>query len=89
MSELEKREMHFATILDRGEALLLQQHPASKTIEEHLQALGGYDRFGGGDRLVVVVDIVRRSHIHHFFCSLFYVFVNLVCFVFRFDCNKT
>ncbi|XP_058462224.1 dystonin isoform X35 [Malaya genurostris] len=39
MSELEKREMHFATILDRGEALLVQQHPASKCIEGHLQAL--------------------------------------------------
>lgn len=39
MSELEKREMHFVTILDRGEDLLVQQHPASKCIEGHLQAL--------------------------------------------------
>lgn len=39
MSELEKREMHFATILDRGEALILQAHPATKCIEAHLQAL--------------------------------------------------
>lgn len=39
MSELEKRELHFASILDRGEALLLQQHPAAKSIEAHLQAL--------------------------------------------------
>uniref|UniRef100_W4VR42 Putative short stop n=1 Tax=Corethrella appendiculata TaxID=1370023 RepID=W4VR42_9DIPT len=39
MSELEKRELQFATILDRGEALLVQSHPASKCIEAHLQAL--------------------------------------------------
>ncbi|XP_062716153.1 dystonin isoform X38 [Aedes albopictus] len=39
MSELEDREKHFATILDRGEALLVQQHPASKCVEGHLQAL--------------------------------------------------
>ena len=38
MSELEKREIQFAAVQDRGEALLLH-HPAAKTIEAFLSAM--------------------------------------------------
>lgn len=37
MSELEKREIQFSSVLDRGEALIVQGHPAVKCIESHLQ----------------------------------------------------
>lgn len=39
MSELEKREDNFGAILHRGKELIRNQHPASKCIENHLQAL--------------------------------------------------
>ncbi|XP_059607518.1 dystonin isoform X1 [Phlebotomus argentipes] len=39
MSELEAREMQFADIVDRGEKLVSQAHPAAKCIEAHLSAL--------------------------------------------------
>lgn len=37
MSSLEKRELQFSNVIDRGEALIAQHHPATKTIEAHLQ----------------------------------------------------
>lgn len=37
MSSLEKRELQFSNVIDRGEALIAQHHPATKTIETHLQ----------------------------------------------------
>lgn len=39
MSELEKREIQFGAVQDRGESLVLQNHPASKAIEEHMAAM--------------------------------------------------
>lgn len=39
MSELEKREIQFSAVQDRGESLVLQHHPASKTIEAYLSAM--------------------------------------------------
>ncbi|KAF5301223.1 hypothetical protein FQA39_LY10809 [Lamprigera yunnana] len=39
MSELEKREIQFGAVQDRGEALVLQNHPACKAIEAHMSAM--------------------------------------------------
>ncbi|XP_037296445.1 microtubule-actin cross-linking factor 1 isoform X21 [Manduca sexta] len=39
MSLLEKRELQFSNVIDRGEALIAQHHPATKTIETHLQVM--------------------------------------------------
>lgn len=39
MSELEKREIQFSSVQDRGETLVLQHHPASKTIEAYISAM--------------------------------------------------
>lgn len=39
MSDLEKREIQFSAVQDRGEALLLQHHPAAKTIEAYMSAM--------------------------------------------------
>ncbi|XP_066262854.1 plectin isoform X36 [Euwallacea similis] len=39
MSDLEKRELQFNSVLERGEALVLQNHPATKAIEAHLAAM--------------------------------------------------
>lgn len=39
MSELEKREIQFSAVQDRGEALVLQHHPATKTIEAYMSAM--------------------------------------------------
>lgn len=39
MSELEKREIQLSAVQDRGEALLLQHHPAAKCIEAYIAAM--------------------------------------------------
>nr|XP_031845075.1 dystonin isoform X33 [Nomia melanderi] len=39
MSDLEKREIQFSAVQDRGEALVLQHHPAAKTIEAYMSAM--------------------------------------------------
>ncbi|VEN49542.1 unnamed protein product, partial [Callosobruchus maculatus] len=39
MSELEKREIQFNSVLERGECLVLQNHPATKAIEAHMAAM--------------------------------------------------
>ena len=70
MSELEKREMHFATILDRGEALMLQQHPASKTIEEHLQALQSQWAWLLQLTLCLEVHLKHATEYHSFYAEI-------------------
>jgi hypothetical protein len=39
MSELEKREIQFNAVQDRGESLVLQNHPASKCIETYMSSM--------------------------------------------------
>lgn len=39
MCELEKREIQFNAVQDRGESLVLQHHPASKCIETYMSAM--------------------------------------------------
>lgn len=39
MSDLEKREIQFSAVQDRGEGLVLKYHPASETIEAYLSAM--------------------------------------------------
>ena len=39
MGELERREIQFNAVTDRGEALILSHHPATKCIEAYLAAL--------------------------------------------------
>ncbi|XP_034478274.1 dystonin isoform X17 [Drosophila innubila] len=70
MSELEKREMHFATILDRGEALLNQQHPASKCIEAHLTALQQQWAWLLQLTLCLEVHLKHSTEYHQFFAEI-------------------
>uniref|UniRef100_A0ABD2XTK8 Calponin-homology (CH) domain-containing protein n=1 Tax=Trichogramma kaykai TaxID=54128 RepID=A0ABD2XTK8_9HYME len=39
MSDLEKREAQFTAVQERGEAIMLQGHPASRTIEAYISAM--------------------------------------------------
>jgi hypothetical protein len=39
MSDLEKREIQFSAVQDRGESLVLQHHPAAKCIEAYMAAM--------------------------------------------------
>jgi dystonin len=39
MSELETRESQFASVMDRGESLIISHHPASQVIEAHMLAM--------------------------------------------------
>ncbi|CAL4125335.1 unnamed protein product, partial [Meganyctiphanes norvegica] len=39
MSELEKREVQFSAVQDRGNSLVIGHHPASKTVEAYLAAM--------------------------------------------------
>ena len=39
MSDLEKREIQFSAVQDRGESLVLQRHPATKCIKAYMTAM--------------------------------------------------
>lgn len=39
MSDLERRETQFNSVLDRGDSLVKVYHPASKVIEAHLATM--------------------------------------------------
>lgn len=39
MSELERRESTFTSVVDRGESLIIAHHPASKIVEAHLTTM--------------------------------------------------
>lgn len=39
MNDLEQREIQFNSVLERGECLVLQNHPATKAIEAHMAAM--------------------------------------------------
>lgn len=67
MSGLVKREIHFANILDRVEALLLQDHPASKTVEAHLQALQSQWSWLLQLTLCLEVHLKHATDYHQFF----------------------
>lgn len=70
MSELERRELHFASILDRGEALLAQQHPAAKCIEAHLQALQSQWSWLLQLTLCLEVHLKHATEYHNFFTEI-------------------
>ncbi|XP_031629806.1 dystonin isoform X14 [Contarinia nasturtii] len=70
MSELEKRELHFSSILDRGEALLVQQHPAAKCIEAHLQALQSQWSWLLQLTLCLEVHLKHATEYHNFFSEI-------------------
>lgn len=70
MSDLEKREMHFAKILDRGENLLSQQHPAAKCIEGHLQALQSQWSWLLQLTLCLEVHLKHATEYHSFFAEV-------------------
>ncbi|XP_037953237.1 dystonin isoform X24 [Teleopsis dalmanni] len=70
MSELEKREIHFSTILDRGDALLNQQHPASKCIESHLTVLQQQWAWLLQLTLCLEVHLKHATEYHQFFAEI-------------------
>ena len=39
MTDLERRETQFTSVVDRGESLIIAHHPASKVIEAHLATM--------------------------------------------------
>ncbi|XP_023299117.2 dystonin isoform X47 [Lucilia cuprina] len=70
MSELEKRELHFGTILDRGETLLNQQHPASKCIDGHLTILQQQWAWLLQLTLCLEVHLKHATEYHQFFAEI-------------------
>lgn len=70
MSDLEKREVQFAAILNRGEQLLSHNHPASKSIEEHLQALQSQWSWLLQLTLCLEVHLKHATEYHQFFAEV-------------------
>lgn len=70
MSDLEKREVQFAAILNRGEQLLSQNHPASKCVEEHLQALQSQWSWLLQLTLCLEVHLKHATEYHQFFAEV-------------------
>lgn len=59
MSELEKREIQFSAVQDRGESLLLQHHPASKCIEAYMTAMNNQWSW------ILQLTVCLETHLKH------------------------
>lgn len=70
MSELEKGELHFSSILDHGRLLQQQQHPAAKCIEAHLQALNSQWSWLLQLTLCLEVHLKHATDYHNFFSEI-------------------
>lgn len=67
MSELEKREIQLSSVQDRGEALLLQHHPAAKCIEAYMTALQSQWAW------LLQLTLCLETHLKHTaYCQQFY-----------------
>ncbi|XP_053618605.1 dystonin isoform X43 [Plodia interpunctella] len=67
MSSLEKRELQFSNVIDRGEALIAQHHPASKTIESHLQVMQSQWAWVLQLTLCLETHLKHTTQYHNFF----------------------
>ncbi|XP_064074950.1 dystonin isoform X25 [Vanessa tameamea] len=67
MSSLEKRELQFSNVIDRGEALIAQHHPAMKTIEAHLQVMQSQWAWVLQLTLCLETHLKHTTHYHNFF----------------------
>ncbi|CAG9792784.1 unnamed protein product [Diatraea saccharalis] len=67
MSSLEKRELQFSNVIDRGEALIAQHHPAIKTIEAHLQVMQSQWAWVLQLTLCLETHLKHTTQYHNFF----------------------
>ncbi|XP_045505244.1 dystonin isoform X23 [Colias croceus] len=67
MSSLEKRELQFSNVIDRGEALIAQHHPAMKTIESHLQVMQSQWAWVLQLTLCLETHLKHTTQYHNFF----------------------
>ncbi|XP_063388361.1 microtubule-actin cross-linking factor 1 [Cydia fagiglandana] len=67
MSSLEKRELQFSNVIDRGEALIAQHHPATKTIEAHLQVMQSQWAWVLQLTLCLETHLKHTTQYHNFF----------------------
>ncbi|KPJ00721.1 Plectin [Papilio xuthus] len=67
MSSLEKRELQFSNVIDRGEALIAQHHPATKTIESHLQVMQSQWAWVLQLTLCLETHLKHTTQYHNFF----------------------
>ncbi|XP_041970863.1 plectin isoform X9 [Aricia agestis] len=67
MSSLEKRELQFSNVIDRGEALIAQHHPALKTIESHLQVMQSQWAWVLQLTLCLETHLKHTTQYHNFF----------------------
>ncbi|XP_045455993.1 microtubule-actin cross-linking factor 1 [Melitaea cinxia] len=67
MSSLEKRELQFSNVIDRGEALIAQHHPATKTIEAHLQVMQSQWAWVLQLTLCLETHLKHTTHYYNFF----------------------
>ncbi|XP_015177047.1 PREDICTED: dystonin isoform X19 [Polistes dominula] len=67
MSDLEKREIQFSAVQDRGEALVLQHHPAAKTIEAYMSAMQSQWAWLLQLTLCLEVHLKHAAHSQQFF----------------------
>lgn len=67
MSDLEKREIQFSAVQDRGEALVLQHHPAAKCIEAYMAAMQSQWAWLLQLTLCLETHLRHAAHHHTFF----------------------
>ncbi|TRY61232.1 hypothetical protein TCAL_08459, partial [Tigriopus californicus] len=59
MSDLERRESQFTTVVDRGESLVIAHHPAAKVIEAHLATMQAKWSF------LLQLSLCLEKHLRH------------------------
>lgn len=59
--------MHFSSICDRGQALIMQQHPASRCVKAHVEALQSQWSWLLNLTLCLEVHLKHATEYHNFF----------------------
>ncbi|XP_042210424.1 microtubule-actin cross-linking factor 1-like isoform X40 [Homarus americanus] len=70
MGELEKREVQFSSVQDRGNSLVIGHHPASKTVEAYLAAMQTQWQWLLELTLCLETHLQHASHYHTFFTDI-------------------
>ena len=70
MGDLEKREVQFSAVQDRGNSLVISHHPASKTVEAYLAAMQTQWQWLLELTLCLETHLQHATHYHTFFTDV-------------------
>ena len=81
MKELESREYQFNKVQDRGEALIMDRHPAAKTVEAYTNHMQTQWSWLLQLSMCLETHLRHASQYHQVNTVLYYYIKNLVCII--------